>query len=122
MDSLSVFDGLSACYSCGALQQKGSSRCPECGTFHSTGHLEDRPDPPRGSNFEPVPVADPSLYSMNPDAEIKVEDQVDVKDMTRTWSDGGTDFHLGDDEEDVTRRVDLKSLRVPSPEYLLEEE
>ena len=39
-DSLDVLVGKEACPVCGTISQKGISRCPECGTFHSGIHLE----------------------------------------------------------------------------------
>ena len=64
-DRLDVLVGKESCPVCGTISQKGTARCPECGTFHSGIHLEEREAPPpeeRMSNRE----VDPSDYSMNP--------------------------------------------------------
>ena len=120
MDPLSVFDGVSVCNNCGCLQQSGGFRCPECGTFHTSTHLEERTEPlpsPR-SREEPV---DPTMYSLNPDSEIPVEDAEEVEDMTTHWSGGSSDFHLPD-EDDGEFKVKLEAMEVPSAEILFEEE
>ena len=121
MDLLSVFDGLSACPLCGTLQKSGMSRCPECGTFNTSTQFEERPVPHVADRVKATP-ADPTQYSLNPNIEIPVDDNVEVEDMTTSWSGGNTNFGLGDDEIDITRNVELKSLDIPSAEILLEEE
>jgi len=121
MDPLSVFDGLSTCDVCGCIQQSGTFRCPECGTFHSNAHLEERPDPPKDQR-QPKPPVDPAHYSMNPQHEIPVEEEVVVDDMTTSWSGGSSDFHFTEDEGDATRQIAPGRLMVPGPELLYEEE
>ncbi|MDC0055441.1 hypothetical protein OAJ94_00115 [Deltaproteobacteria bacterium] len=121
MDLLSVFDGLSACPLCGTLQKSGMSRCPECGTFNTSTQFEERPIPHVEDRIKTTP-ADPTQYSLNPNIEIPIDDNVEVEDMTTSWGGGNTNFGLGDDEIDTTRDVDLKSLNIPSAETLFEEE
>mgnify|MGYP006447798289 CR=1 FL=1 len=121
MDLLSVFNGLSACPSCATLQKSGLSRCPECGAFNTSTQFEERPVPCLADRIKATP-ADPTQYSLNPNIDIPIDDNVEVEDMTTSWSGGNTNFGLGDDETDVTRSVDLKSLNIPSPETLFEEE
>jgi len=121
MDLLSVFDGLSACPLCGTLQKSGMSRCPECGTFNTSTQFEERPAPLVADRVKTTP-ADPTQYSLNPNIDIPIDDNVEVEDMTTSWSGGNTNFGLGDDEIDITRNVDLKSLDIPPAETLLEEE
>ena len=121
MDLLSVFGGLSACPSCGTLQKSGTSRCPECGTFNTSTQFEERPVPRIEDRIKTVP-ADPNQYSLNPNIDIPIDDNVEVEDMTTSWSGGNTNFGLGDDEIDITRKVDLKSLNILSAETLFEEE
>ena len=117
MDPLSVFDGLSACPVCGCIQQIGSSRCPECGTFHTTAHLEERSQPVRTQ--EPVELSDPSMYSLNPDSEIPQIESEEVEDMTTKWRGGISNFKFSEDEDDSPRTLDVE---VPPVEILFEEE
>ncbi|MGY8701327.1 MAG: hypothetical protein ACKVHH_01310 [Candidatus Poseidoniales archaeon] len=121
MDLLSVFDGLSACPSCGSLQKSGMSRCPECGTFNTSTQFEERPAPSAAERIKATP-ADPTQYSLNPNVDIPIDDNVEVEDMTTSWAGGNTNFGLGDDEIDITRSIDLKSLNIPLAETLFEEE
>ena len=120
MDPLSVFEGFSTCNNCGCLQQSGGFRCPECGTFHTSTHLEERDEPLPSQRFKEEP-ADPTMYSLNPDSEIPVEDADAIEDMTTNWRGGSSDFHFADDEdEDLTMK--LESIEIPSCEILFEEE
>ena len=41
-DPLDILSGKESCPVCGTLSQKGTVRCPECSTFHSGIHLEER--------------------------------------------------------------------------------
>jgi len=120
MDPLAVFDGISICNNCGCLQQAGGFRCPECGTFHTSSHLEERSDPMPSQHFKDEP-ADPTLYSLNPASEIPVEDAEEIEDMTTSWSGGSSDFHFVD-EDDGGFKVKLASMEIPSSEILFEEE
>ena len=72
-DRLDVLVGKESCPVCGTISQKNTARCPECGTFHSGIHLEEREAPTpeeRVANRE----VDPSDYSMNPEIAISSED------------------------------------------------
>jgi len=117
MDPLAVFDGLSVCSACGCIQQVGSSRCPECGTFHTTVHLEERAQPIRTE--EPVKPIDPSMYSLNPNSEIPQIENEEIEDMTTKWRGGISDFHIADDSEVSSK---LLEVELPPVEVLIEEE
>ena len=72
-DKLDILVGKESCPVCGSISQKGTARCPECGTFHSGIHLEDR-EPPAPEERVAERSFDPSDYSINPLASITDEE------------------------------------------------
>ena len=112
-DKLDVLVGKESCPVCGTISQKGTARCPECGTFHSGIHLEEREAPPpeeRLSNRE----VDPSDYSMNPEIAIANEEFEGDDANIKNWGGGSTDFSFIDDSNDVP--VKSESLHIPESE------
>ena len=96
-DRLDILVGKESCPVCGSISQKGTARCPECGTFHSGIHLEEREAPPpeeRVSNRD----LDPTDYSMNPDAAIANEEFEGDDSSVKNWKGGSTDFSFIDEE------------------------
>ena len=112
-DKLDVLVGKESCPVCGTISQKGTARCPECGTFHSGIHLEEREAPPpeeRMSNRE----VDPSDYSMNPEIAIANEEFEGDDANIKNWGGGSTDFSFIDDNNDLP--VKSESLQIPESE------
>ena len=112
-DKLDVLVGKESCPVCGTISQKGTARCPECGTFHSGIHLEEREAPPpeeRLSNRE----VDPSDYSMNPEIAIANEEFEGDDANIKNWGGGSTDFSFIDDSNDLP--VKSESLHIPDSE------
>lgn len=112
-DKLDVLVGKESCPVCGTISQKGTARCPECGTFHSGIHLEEREAPPpeeRMSNRE----VDPSDYSMNPEIAIANEEFEGDDANIKNWGGGSTDFSFIDDNNDLP--VKSESLHIPESE------
>ena len=72
-DPLDILVGKESCPVCGTLSQKGTVRCPECSTFHSGIHLEER-DAPSPEERASQRELDPSDYSMNPKTAIAQEE------------------------------------------------
>ena len=112
-DKLDVLVGKESCPVCGTISQKGTARCPECGTFHSGIHLEEREAPPpeeRMSNRE----VDPSDYSMNPEIAIANEEFEGDDANIKNWGGGSTDFSFIDDNNDLP--VKSESLQIRESE------
>ena len=115
-DKLDVLVGKESCPVCGTISQKGTARCPECGTFHSGIHLEEREAPApeeRMSNRE----VDPSDYSMNPEVAIASEEFEGDETNIKNWVGGSTDFSFIDDEDTVSVKA-ASTIEVPSPEEI----
>ena len=113
-DALDVLVGKESCPVCGTISQKGTARCPECGTFHSGIHLEEREPPPpeeRISNRE----VDPSEYSMNPEIAISSEEFEGDDSYIKDWIGGSTDFSFIDDDEQQPQTI---ILDVPESEEI----
>ena len=72
-DKLDALVGKESCPACGTITQKGTGRCPECGTFHSGIHLEERPAPTPEERAISRDI-DPLDYSINPGSAIADED------------------------------------------------
>ena len=113
-DSLDVLVGKESCPVCGTISQKGTARCPECGTFHSGIHLEERDAPTPEERIASREV-DPSDYSMNPEIAISNEEFEGDDDNIKNWSGGSTDFSFID-EEDSTPQV--SELVIPESEEI----
>ena len=114
-DRLDVLVGKESCPVCGTISQKGTARCPECGTFHSGIHLEEREAPPpeeRMSNRE----VDPSDYSMNPEIAIASEEFEGDDANIKNWGGGSTDFSFIDDNENLP--VKSETLEIPDSEEI----
>ena len=112
-DTLDVLVGKESCPVCGTISQKGTARCPECGTFHSGIHLEEREAPPpeeRNSNRE----VDPSDYSMNPETAIANEEFEGDDSNIKNWVGGSTDFSFIDDEDEASPH----SIIIPESEEI----
>ena len=97
-DSYSVYSDLESCPDCGSISSKDSVRCPECGRFNTSIHVRDEPtveEARQEASSRAVESADPSLYSLNPNASIDVESQdVDDDEVSRPWQGGSTDFRF----------------------------
>lgn len=114
-DRLDVLVGKESCPVCGTISQKGTARCPECGTFHSGIHLEEREAPPpeeRMSNRE----VDPSDYSMNPEVAIASEEFEGDDANIKNWGGGSTDFSFIDDSDNLP--VEIENLHIPESEEI----
>ena len=114
-DKLDVLVGKESCPVCGTISQKGTARCPECGTFHSGIHLEEREAPPpeeRISNRE----VDPSVYSMNPEVAISNEEFEGDDANIKNWGGGSTDFSFIDDSDNL--QVESETLNIPESEEI----
>ena len=89
-DPLNRLIGTTACPVCASIQPKGSVRCPECGTFHSGAHLEDRSAPAPGENRYIPP--DPASYSLNPTGSNPEEEFESADDAVSKWTGGSANF------------------------------
>lgn len=97
-DSYSVYSDLESCPDCGSISSKDSVRCPECGRFNTSIHVRDEAtveEARQEASSRAVESADPSLYSLNPNASIDVESEdVDDEEVSRPWQGGSTDFRF----------------------------
>ena len=101
VDVLDVLNGKVACPVCGCIEQKGSIRCSECGTFHSGIHLEERDAPPPGIVNERE-VIDPTVYSLSDNHAIPEEEFQSRRDGI--LGGGSTDFTVEEDENSSQSR------------------
>lgn len=111
-DRLDLLVGKESCPVCGTISQKGTARCPECGTFHSGLHLEDR-EPPTPEERVKARTIDPADYSINPGAAIADEDFEGDENNVKNWAGGSTDFSFIDDKP-----VSIIDLEVPESEEI----
>jgi len=114
-DILDVLVGKESCPVCGTISQKGTARCPECGTFHSGVHLEERDAPPpeeRMTNRE----VDPTDYSMNPEIAISSEEFEGDDANIKNWGGGSTDFSFIDDTNDLP--LESEAMHIPESEEI----
>jgi len=113
-DRLDILVAKESCPVCGTISQKGTVRCPECGTFHSGVHLEERKAPTpeeRQSSRE----LDPLDYSINPGSAIADEEFEGDESTVKNWSGGSTDFSFVDDEPVVADKIQIpKSEEIES--------
>ncbi len=117
-DPLNALRGTTLCPVCGCIEKAGSVRCPECGTFHSVAHLEEREAPP-SSMEKPCPIVDPASYSLSPDVDQIPIESFEESDSVVKWEGGSADFTM--DEEEVEKpmsRVSAEDLVLPDPEEL----
>jgi uncharacterized Zn finger protein (UPF0148 family) len=112
-DRLDILVGKESCPVCGSISQKGTARCPECGTFHSGIHLEEREPPPPEERLENRDI-DPSDYSMNPDTAIASEEFEGDDSSVKNWRGGTTDFSFIDEEAPPK----IEQLAVPKSEEI----
>ena len=94
-------------------------RCSECGTFHAGGIIEEREAPPLAEQKdiqENLPVLDPSVYSVGPNASIP-EESFDESDDVRSWDGGSTDFTFDEVDE-----APVAKLALPDAEVIAEDE
>ena len=115
-DSLGALKGKSSCPVCGCIEQTGSVRCSECGTFHSGIHLEEREAPPP-SAAQQREVIDPSVYSLSDQHPIPEENFEESAEIS-TWVGGSTDFTMDDEDEKPLAKIDVEDLNLPEPEIL----
>lgn len=114
-DRLDVLVGKESCPVCGTISQKGTARCPECGTFHSGIHLEEREAPSPEERISSREV-DPSDYSMNPEIAIASEEFEGDDANIKNWGGGSTDFSFIDDEDNLP--VETENLLIPESEEI----
>ena len=84
------------CPSCGTLEAKGTSKCPECGLFHSALPMEDR-RAPDSTERPPLREIDPSAYSLSSSSKL-ISESFDETNEIKSWTGGNTDFSDIDDE------------------------
>lgn len=96
-DELAIFSNYECCPDCGALAYVGTLRCQECGLFHyDLLELPERDPPPVEQVIIEKPDLDPSLYSLNPHANLPEKNDDDIPDPTIDWFDSSTDFSFED--------------------------
>jgi len=108
-DKLSVLAGKQSCPVCGSISNKGATRCPECGTFHSGIHLEERSAPTPEERVA-ARLVDPSDYSINPSSAILEEEFAGDEGAVKSWSGGSTDFTFVDEE--IKEKEEKKSRPI----------
>tara|TARA_Y100000766_G_scaffold281845_1_gene294066 strand:- start:15390 stop:15770 length:381 start_codon:yes stop_codon:yes gene_type:complete len=116
VDPLSALKGYATCPVCGCIEQVGSVRCSECGTFHSGVHLEERAAPPPNEVVERE-VIDPSVYSLS-DSRAIPEEEFEESEEISSWSGGSTDFTMSDEDEKPLSKINPDELDLPEPEDL----
>ena len=114
-DQLDALVGKESCPVCGTISDKGTIRCPECGTFHSGAHLEERAAPTpeernRSRNIDPVD------YSITPGSAIADEEFEGDESSVKDWSGGSTDFSFVDENP-----VTIKEQNIPESEEVVKD-
>ena len=119
-DPLDILKSASICPNCHAITRLGMSKCPECGTFHSTIHLDERV--PTAEDLKPHQEreVEPSMYSLNPGIGVEQSEEFDdVEDVTTEWKGGSADFNF--DEEDEKSSPSTKITSVINEETIIDD-
>ena len=116
-DPLNALRGTAFCPVCGCIEKSGSVRCAECGTFHSSAHLEEREAPPPSQEV-PIQPVDPVAYSLTPGTDQIPVESFEESDSVTSWEGGSTDFTVDEEDERPMSRVDPDELVLPDPEEL----
>ncbi|MEZ8140001.1 MAG: hypothetical protein QMC43_05530 [Candidatus Poseidoniaceae archaeon] len=116
-DPIDALQGTAFCPVCGCIEKSGSVRCAECGTFHSSAHLEEREAPPPSQEKSKLPI-DPASYSLAPGADQIPTESFEESDSVTNWEGGSTDFTVDEEDEKPMSRVDPDELVLPDPEEL----
>ena len=116
-DPINALHGTAFCPVCGCIEKSGSVRCAECGTFHSSTHLEEREAPPPSQEITILPV-DPASYSLAPGTDQIPTESFEESDSVTSWEGGSTDFTVDEEDERPMSRVDPDELVLPDPEEL----
>ena len=116
-DPLNALRGTAFCPVCGCIEKSGSVRCAECGTFHSSAHLEEREAPPPSQEV-PIQLVDPVAYSLTPGTDQIPVESFEESDSVTSWEGGSTDFTVDGEDERPMSRVDPDELILPDPEEL----
>ena len=108
-DQLAQFTNLECCPDCGSLGTFGALRCQECGLFHYD--LQDLPerDPPKVEDIMiERPDLDPSLYSLNPLAQLpETTEEEPPPDPTINWFESSTDFSLEEEKKNASSHSEV---------------
>ena len=116
-DPINALHGTAFCPVCGCIEKSGSLRCAECGTFHSSAHLEEREAPPPSQEIPALPI-DPASQSLAPGADQIPTESFEESDSVTSWEGGSTDFTVDEVDERPMSRVDPDELVLPDPEEL----
>ena len=96
--SFSLYSNLESCPDCGAISRKDTVRCPECGRFNTSIHVRDEATVEQArheASTRSAESADPSFYSLNPNASFDAEtEETEDEDVSRPWEGGTTDFRF----------------------------
>ncbi len=115
-DGLDSLIGKEFCPVCGTITAKGTARCPECGTFHSAIHLEERKPPPPEERMVERSI-DPLDYSMDPSTAIAEEEFESDDAAVKSWRGGSTDFSFEDEDLKSPKKVVEKI--IPEDEEII---
>ena len=105
IDKLDCLAGKEACPVCGSIAAIGTARCPECGTFHSGVHLEERQPPPPEERPTERNI-NPTDYSIDPSSAIAVEEFDSDDSSVKKWSGGSSDFSFEDEDGNMPGKRD----------------
>tara|TARA_B100001113_G_C20980196_1_gene565712 strand:- start:577 stop:888 length:312 start_codon:yes stop_codon:yes gene_type:complete len=93
-----VYSDLESCPDCGAISIRNTVRCPECGRFNTSIHVREEPTIEQvryEASTRSIDSADPSFYSLNPNASIDIDsEEIEEEDVSRPWTGGSTDFRF----------------------------
>ena len=119
-DELDILIGKEYCPVCASIYQKNTQRCPECGTFHSGVHLEDR-EPPTPEERVTAREVEPTDYSINPNTAITSEEFDSDDASVKNWTGGSTDFSFVDEEPISKETQETSKIENISPEIIHED-